>query len=431
MIRRARLASLLVLLTAATADAQEKRPAWDGVDAWVTLVQLRGASFVGLEALDASERRSHARLLLVLFGPMPKDNPELVRKIVAHVQAQQGSLLLASDRSSMNLVLKHLMVELKSGNYAAANPRSQLHGYADCPLVVPERPFRDLFAGVPRLAFNRPAWFVPPTPPTEWAILAALPEATRSGAVARPCILAHDDPKVVLMSDHSPFINLMIMEEANRRFANNLLDWYQPRQVLFLYDGKPVRPTPLPFGLPELGSQASIRTLDLALRQAEEGGIMRNLEPRTLAVMSALLSIVLAAVAVWILRRPSQSPEVLARSAALLVDFGLGAEGRPEERNLRIPAQEYLFAWWRRYRARHELPPGAERDPALWELRGGSARQRKALHRDLERLAAASVSAAGRLDLAGFRAIIEAARRCDETKEVHVAKSQTPNPKSQ
>lgn len=408
-----------VLAWGSTAAAQERPTSWSGIDGWVMLLQQRGVPFRGEEEL--ARLGDHTGTLLILFGRPPADAgfPERVRR---HVVLQRAPLLIASDLPEMNPVLEVFGAQLRAGSYRALDPAARHHEYADCPLVTPEHGFDPLFRRVTRLALNRPAWFTN----LRWPVAAWLPEGVDRQGEDLPCMLVAAEHKAVLISDHSLFINLMLPEESNLRFANNLIDWLRPRRVLFLYDGKVVKPVPLPFGLPDLGSRVSVRVLDRVLREAEESGLFRTLDPRIYAGLTAALGVGLAAVlAVWILRRPSRLPEVLARSGALLTEFGPGAPGNFVERNLRIPAEEYLLAWWKRFRARQGLGAEVPLDPTRWEIRGGSACRRRAFRRDLA-LLVATTAGRGRVDPTAFRRLVETARRCDEAKDIQVAAPEAP-----
>lgn len=397
-----------VLLGFPAALAQEKANAWQGIDGWIALLRGRGVQFLDRWPELGSETES--RFLLILFGRPPEH--EKFAWFVQNHAIRGCPMLIASDRPEMNQVLTLFDTQLEfDAGYRVEEPSRMFHEYADCPLVSPSGDASDLFAGVAKLALNRPAYF---SQSRQLATAAFLPKA-RGGGRRRPCILVRNSPKQVFVSDHSLFINLMLTEESNFTFAGNLIDWLGAREVLFFCDGQVIHPAMFPDGYPDLGSQLSIRLLDRALRGMEESGTMRNFEPRTIAFGVASLSVLLAAtLALWIYRRPLGAPEALVRAPALIRDFGLAGEARTEDRNLRIPAQEFLQSWWKRYRARKQFGPEQAPAPGNLQVRGGSMWARRGLKQDLKALSEAMARDQGRITLAEFRRLIECARRCDE-----------------
>ncbi len=374
------------------------------------LLQQRGFRFLPElgPALDDPSRR----VWVVLFG-RPPEGKNLGDRLLRH--ARQGApVLLASDRAAeMNPVLEAFGVGMDfDREYRVLRAAERHHGYADCPILTPRDTSHALFRGVMSLAMNRPASFR--SVPGDYRYLARLAEAER-GTKLRPCMLAHRRHPVVLISDHSLFINSMLTSESNLTFAANLIEVAAAQEVVLVVDGRVLHPAMFPPGFPDLTPQASVRVLDRALRAAEEAGVFRNLDARTVAATTAALTVVVAAVlGLWVLRRPASAPDLLQRGPALLVAFGGDRPPATEERDLRIPAQEYVSAWWKRFRMRQRLPAGTPLDVSRLEISAGSNRARRGVERDLRDLGAAVRAGDRPLPVAGFQRLLAAARRCDE-----------------
>lgn len=397
---------------AAPPHAEEFGSAWSGIDGFVMLLQRSGARLVKPEEFNWDRPAKGA--LLILLGTPPR-LPDLPRRLgeFSYANLGQGSVLVASDCPEMQPVFAAYGATLHPGPFVVGRPRDAYHGFADCPLVRirSERRQPPMADGVERLALNRTGWLDPPK--DHWAQWELPPD--RSGD-RNAFLLLHTLPRIVLLADHSPFINLMLTEESNLAFASNLLKLFAPRTVLLYMDGQAVHPEMFPPGFPELGQEASVRLVDAALRGIEEEGMLRRLPHRIQSAIAAVGVMLLACtLALWILRRPTAGPEVLVAAPALLTAFGAATTARPQDRDFRLPAAEFLAAWWRRCRARHDFPAEAGRTPGEYRISAearGAVRRR--LARDLATLASAGAQAPGSpLRLKAFRALLDAAQRCD------------------
>ncbi|MBI3271053.1 MAG: hypothetical protein HYZ53_18765 [Planctomycetes bacterium] len=385
---------------------------WSGIDGFVILLQRSGVHLLGPE--EVAEPNLGPGTLIILLGT-PPPQPTLLR--ILGFQHHWTGLLVASDRKEMAGVFDRYGLELDTSPYQMRDPtRGAFHGYADCPLIRGHGN-SPLIEGVKQIALNRPARFVGRHRTT----LSRLPE--EPGRERCAWIVAKENPKSLFISDHSLFINLMLNEESNAVFATNVIRWFGATDVWLIVDGETVHSELFPPGMPDFGPQASIRLLDHVIRATEEAHGLRNLDPRYNAFIATGATILLAVVlSLWLVRRPAAPAEILGSAPALLSEFGDPGSAPAGERNFRIPAQEFLEGWWRRFRSSRGLPEDAGRVPGAFDLAGGSTLARWRLGNDLGALAAAIRMRDGRLSLRGFESLRESARRCESAgSELRIA----------
>lgn len=257
-----------------------------------------------------------------------------------------GALLLATDRANQDAWPQLLGVRV-SGQFVRGRDEAEqtYWGHPFCPRVVSATPESDhLFDGVATLASNRPSYL-------EYQGRSRL---TRRAEFVRGCTTEADttrplDPhreffaawgpfrqgRVLVMADHSVFINDMLLRESNDniRFAANCLAWLRahddrtaPRtRVLFVEEGT-VR-TELHEALtpPIPPPEALVPLLNHALRSLEEedafNTLLKNVLPpnRILLGVLALLTLLLVGYSfVWVGRRRHRTDREAPGFATLL-----------------------------------------------------------------------------------------------------------------
>jgi hypothetical protein len=316
--------NLLLSLLLLSQDPPSPGMEWSGIDGFLLLLVREG--FLLQESWDAA---APDRTLVIVFGEAPFSDD---RRLYDFVRAG-GRTFVASDRSSIDRAIRLFGVTLRKGRVLTYGSEDAFYGYKDCPLVRP-RMYKDPFKGVIELAFNRPAAF---DVTGDAVTLAKFPPL--SDKSEPPCIVSGklDKGSYLFVSDHSPFINLMLLEKSNLAFARNVLRWMERREVLFYYNGRVLGLGDLPENLPVI-PPGSLRALNPALRHLELSGSLnqyvRNIWP---ALLGGLTLLALSAFVLWMFRRSSQ-PDTL--DAALLQKFYRDTAASDRRRNFSIAAEE-------------------------------------------------------------------------------------------
>ncbi len=306
---------------------------WSGIDGFIVLLVREGISFQ-----EGWEDANPETTLVIVFGEAPPVPLDLYRFV-----QRGGRLVVASDRASIDTVLSPFGLRLQTGPIRVRGADATFHGYRDCPLVHPVVQPHQVFAmrlfnEVGHVAFNKPGYFdADQVRRTRWDILARFP--TLVGGGNPPCIVGSDEPRAVFISDHSPFINLMLPEMENLLFAKNLLKEMGRRRVLFFYNGKILGSKDLPANLPAI-PPGTLRALNPALRHLEmTGALNRFIRGHWGEILASLTLLGLAGFGIWMYRRESQPPET--GPSALLQRF---SDEKPDHRrrNYALAAKELL-----------------------------------------------------------------------------------------
>ena len=153
-----------------------------------------------------------------------------------------GGLLLATDVGDRHIG-NHFGVfpRAYSPDYDARQ-RDAFRGLEDCPLITQFRNSHPLFAGIEQLATNRPG------------VLGTVPTISNQKSIQQVAwlksrrrrsykfVVAHESKgKMVAIGDHSLFVNEMLFQEDNMKFAKNCIDWLfegrRRKQVILICDG--------------------------------------------------------------------------------------------------------------------------------------------------------------------------------------------------
>jgi hypothetical protein len=223
-----------------------------------------------------------SRLLLVVLGDSRYLNEWTQQKLRSFVR-DGGALLVATDQPTGRTLTDAFGVRV-TGDFLQVDEGSAL-GYrklADCPLIF-KMADHPMFATVGQIATNRPSDVVfGRTMPKEWSLVSLAwfpPEAhleksnpalERGRGQGYRFAVGGDihAGRVLVLSDHSVFINDMMLQVDNDNFffARNCFDWLtdsgKRNQVLFIEDGRVVtdfnisfkETPPLPFRLPSEGA---------------------------------------------------------------------------------------------------------------------------------------------------------------------------------
>ncbi len=239
---------------------------WFGYEGfgWLLLAKQKMTLIPRNERWDEGEVQG--RLVVVMGEPSgiagrEKERLAFGQRLDRFVRAG-GRLLVACDMTTANPILEPFGVRIEPMWRAPAVPAGgsipplpstppalAFRGFADCPLVV-DLSAHPIMAGTGRVVTNRPAALSSSTlpilarfAPEIVARLPALPEGSRRGLVAAG---PWGKGRVGIVSDHSMFINLMIAEEGNGRFAENLIAWLRPpvenARVLYYLQSVPQPP---------------------------------------------------------------------------------------------------------------------------------------------------------------------------------------------
>jgi hypothetical protein len=185
---------------------------------------------------DAVEGDHPGRTVLVAFGDGPKiaqiDIPAFVKK--------GGALLLATDRELDLSVVQFLGARVDPRAVEVQDPDYRYEGRSVCPLVGEMNDDYALFRGIQKLATNRPGFLEDLSDPNDAEprrgrmrldAAAFFPACRLPGdgdrtlkmwkPVGPPFAMVHDGEKtrVVVLADHSVFINAMLLRTNNDNFA--------------------------------------------------------------------------------------------------------------------------------------------------------------------------------------------------------------------
>lgn len=325
--------------------------AWSGIEGWVALLHQSRVLLHNERELQSI--RNPEKTWVILFGEAPS-RPGHIAKIDRLIQGG-APVLIASDRPSMAPWFKRYGVTLVPGPITVRDKELAFQGALDCPVALVR--FHSIFQDVRRIAFNRPAGFQS-SPPHTIAHLPLDPTGWSYG-----CIWERRDlrpgPPVILISDHSVFINLMMMEEGNVRFATNLIKHFNSMDAVFFHDGVLVDADLYAPDWPDAPDAAgALAMLGPALRAIETSGMMQEFAARNAALSIGLLTITLLAIgALAVMRARSQSVPELERPGSILPDFTSGIDAAaPGRRDYGLAAQELLRVTWRQWRRERDLP---------------------------------------------------------------------------
>jgi hypothetical protein len=332
-----------------------------------------------------------------------------------------GAVLLASDQETHGRLASDLGLKI-AGDCLVVPPgsRSAYRGLAECPIIrdftEPEHP---IFRTITAVATNRPghlvrtsrsglrviAWF-PDTARGEGAVNAA--PATPYPFAAAGAVAAG---KVLVLADHSVFINDMMLQPdtQNFAFAWNCIDWLtdsgKRAMVFFLEDGRVVTDfnitlkdkPPLPFPIPS--EEQLIEKGNEVLASLDEGDVINRLINERLPhqLLLQLLAVVLTGMALfYAFWRLSRNRHKLERHEPLLAAC---VAGQQLHRPLLDQRNEAMLRQNNYWEAAHQMarqwfatllgPRGSiaehGRTPPLVPVRGGWW-QRRALRRQIARL---------------------------------------------
>jgi hypothetical protein len=200
---------------------------------------------------DLARDPSHS-LVIVLGDVSPLE--EIPGGIVPFIQAG-GAALIASDRAIPERLEDALGVRITGALVSVrANEVSAYRGLAECPIATPT-PGTLLLAGLDAIATNKPSYLFSHN--DRLSVLAALPEdylvtgPSYSGSgIAGPLPFAAGGDwgkgRVLVLSDHSVFINEMMMPDDNANFqlAYNAVQWLsadgERKRAFFTNEGRTI-----------------------------------------------------------------------------------------------------------------------------------------------------------------------------------------------
>ena len=238
-----------------------------GLDGFRLLLQRQG-----LKTLQKDPRaalRSPETTVLVLIGDLRATGP-LWNRIDRFV-AEGGAVLIATDLGSKPI----RGVNLRAGSVPVRGIDAY-QGYEDCPRVSDlDRHhvlLRELFDDVDEIITNVPG-FLPLRPVAELRRIAWLPQTRRKKALMAGYVRRG---RMLLVADHSIFVNEMLLHGDNAKLANNVCQWLsqggERDKLVFISDG---------LVLPEweLGSPNRAVPLSELIRAAELARQARRLLP--------------------------------------------------------------------------------------------------------------------------------------------------------
>ena len=220
--------------------------------------------------------------VVVVVGDLTTANLIFERQLDPFVDAG-GALLVASDSLSNTRVpgqpvnvapIRGCRIKRWNGLSAREVERHGFEGYDDCAVVTrfDREGYSDLFNGVDSIVANRPGRVLIQgqgrnTRPAAW-----LPPGRRYPLVAISRSRLSRDGRMIIVADHSLFVNEMLIHADNARFASNVAEWLcrttgEKRSTLVLvHDGK----VHANWGLGETPPAIPLETL---LKAVQSGGL--------------------------------------------------------------------------------------------------------------------------------------------------------------
>lgn len=192
--------------------------------------------------------------MIVMFGDL-SDVPQIRFQTggLKNFATQGGSLLIASDRRSLDLIDEFGLILV--GNAVKESPKNSFRGHPDCPMIKDKiiDPRHPIFKGIIKgIATNEPTSIEPHWPQgTSLYKLAdfSLPELMGQfridGFLWGSSRVTGSKNRVLIMGGHGVFINGMMVQRNyndNFLFAHNCVDWLtegrKKKNVLFIEEGR-------------------------------------------------------------------------------------------------------------------------------------------------------------------------------------------------
>lgn len=251
-------AAVLVGASPVEAQLRARRPFAEDYHRFRSILHAQGLQ--PLQALAELNESAQETLLIVLGGTniLAQTPGPGLREFIR----DGGALLLATDRETVPLVGELFGAKVSGFQVAASAPGEYYRDLPDCPLIWKGNelfpPFRDLRPEPDKvIATNRPSYLTPatrgPNVPRLGSMAGAWYDHRWGGAnavltfalVFQPDIRnPADGQRIVLLADHSIFINSMMLQRDNGNawFTQNLVRWLTNdggrKKVLFLDDGQ-------------------------------------------------------------------------------------------------------------------------------------------------------------------------------------------------
>ena len=223
------MACFLSLLNTGSLEGQDKvvltQEQWEtGFHAFSQIMRKRGIQvhdeFESWEETPARDR------ILVLMGDVSEADQLLLDKFVS----QGGSALLATDTSfGPTQIERHNVTINFGGRVGASRSSSRYRGIDGWPIIRRFDTNDPIFDGVSRIIPNYPALLIIPSlaEGTGWKTIATYPSLQGWGS-NRPFIVKFESAqggRLLMVPDHSLFVNGSVNVGDNLRFMLNTVDW--------------------------------------------------------------------------------------------------------------------------------------------------------------------------------------------------------------
>lgn len=345
-------------------------PSWQfGFDAFQLMLEQRGLT--SSEDFVATLKSDATKSAIVLMGDLDRLPEWTWPQIITFIR-RGGAVVVASDRTADVkglFVLGEGPVEATSSRYAYTTSGG---AYYDCPKITTIDTRHSLMRGVSELIGNRSGWVDRiARQQGDWSMLAFLPRSamTRSGSgsgkpIAASMQLTGGNPgRLLVLGDHSLFINGMLWHGDNAMFALNVTGWLAEGgrdQVLFVVNGATTLPgmdpstNPAnmpdinPEDLPDIPKESYLAFANGFASALEDSDVLNQLAADFPLEMESgfywrCIFLALACLAGWILFRrfPAKGQPVeepIRRAASSLL--ATRVQEQIQSRNLRLAARE-------------------------------------------------------------------------------------------
>jgi hypothetical protein len=246
----------------------------------------------GLEAIQKPEELDAKNCILIVFGETQILDTDVIPGGLGGFLKKGGAVLIATDRPNQGKWQSIFKIEFKDQFvHAPSRIEYQYKAHVECPFVV-DLHVKDIpiFRGYSEVATNKPAYFINIGPTLK--TLATFPdgswaESTRNRLEDLPGVaFAAAGPlgegRALILSDHSVFINGMMIQSDNDNFdfAFQCIRWLKDgdkrTRVLFLDEGEPITDLKVPEALDDI-PMPSVEILNRLLAKIEQEDLFNKL----------------------------------------------------------------------------------------------------------------------------------------------------------
>lgn len=232
-----------------------------GIDGFRLMLQQEGLVTTQTQIGTALENAQST--VVVILGDLRV--PLQMRNQLERFVDRGGSLLVASDIGlQKNRFVTWFPSTRAQFRYRPPTTLNAYRGYHDCPVITEfnSKAFPDLFDGIDTLITNRPAQLTFSSKVT-WAADFAFESRRSRQRLMGVTKNRKNNGRVLLVADHSLFINEMLLHGDNARFASNVAKWLTSdgnrSTLVIIHDNRVLGEWSMGGGVPDVPLQDLLR----------------------------------------------------------------------------------------------------------------------------------------------------------------------------